>query len=95
MESVVDISGESLSNSRIKTSLKKDKKDDLLKKFQEKAFDFSFLEHESEDINTPEETCIALIHGYNAVAEKHDETLNGLSRAQRNSYNREGIKLMK
>ena len=93
-ELVAEKSGESLDNTKTKTSQKKGKKCHLLTKFQEKAFDFSFLEHESEDINSSEETCIALIHGYNEIPQKHDDTLNCISREHHKSYNGEGKKLV-
>ena len=89
---VAEKSGESLDNTKTKTSLKKGKKCHLLTKFQEKVFDFSFLEHEGEDIHSQEETCVAIIHGYNDIPQNHDDTLNCIGTEHHKFYSSEGKK---
>ena len=69
-----------MKHTRIEITPKIIRKQDALKYFQEKAFDFSFLEHEKNEVNIPKDTCIAIIHGYNDVNEIEEDDLvsNGI-----------------
>ena len=58
------------------------RKQDLLKRLQQKAFDFSFLEHEKHGVDIPKDNCITMIHDCNGVIEIEDDSLAGCRREQ-------------
>ena len=81
-----------IKHTRIETTPKISREKDVLKKFQEKAFDFSFLEHEKNEVNIPKDTCIAIIHGYNDVNEIEEDRLVSNGKENHKLANKEGKK---
>ena len=79
-------------DTRIEINPKISRKKDALKHFQEKAFDFSFLEHEKNEVNIQDDICIAIIHGHNDVNEIVEDRLVSNDKEHHKFATREGMK---